>query len=248
MALNDEPTDKDRIFVSNDGDRSSFVFDEKVVKVFPDMISRSVPGYELIVPMIGLLARRYAQADSNIYDLGCSLGASTLAMRSAVNAKDVNIIAVDNSSAMIQQCRVNLDAHDDHIPVELREEDVRDTLFTNASVVAMNFTLQFIDTADRLNLLSRIAKGLNPGGILILSEKVSFEDPESMRDQVEWHLDFKRAKGYSDLEIARKRTALENVLEPETFEHHEERLRKAGFSRVERWFQCFNFQSFVALK
>lgn len=212
------------------------------------MISRSVPGYELIVPMIGLLARRYAQPGTNIYDLGCSLGATTLAMRSAINTEDINIVAVDNSPAMIQQCRVNLDAHDGTTPVELREEDIRESQFENASVVAMNFTLQFIEPGDRLELLSRIARGLNPGGILVLSEKVNFESEESMRDQFDWHLDFKRAKGYSDLEIARKRTALENVLQAETFEHHKHRLVQAGFSRVERWFQCFNFQSFVALK
>lgn len=212
------------------------------------MISRSVPGYELIVPMIGLLARRYAQAGSNIYDLGCSLGATTLAMRRAIKSESTRIIAIDNSKAMIEECRIHLAEDDGTIPVELREEDIEQTIFQNASVVAMNFTLQFIQRGQRLELLRRIANGMNPGGILVLSEKVDFGNPDSSRDQANWHLDFKRAKGYSDLEIARKRTALENVLLTETFERHEERLIKAGFKRVERWFQCFNFQSFVALK
>lgn len=212
------------------------------------MIARSAPGYELIVPMIGLLARRYAQDKSNIYDLGCSLGATTLAMRHAVKAKGVQIIAVDNSSAMLCKCSENLAADPGTIPVELREEDVRDTIFENASIVALNFTLQFIDPPDRLGLLSRIAKGMNRKGILILSEKVCFNNPVSQQDQADWHHDFKRAKGYSDLEIAAKRTALENVLQPDTQEQHFERLARAGFSRVEQWFQCFSFQSFVAFK
>jgi tRNA (cmo5U34)-methyltransferase len=212
------------------------------------MIARSAPGYELMVPMIGLLARRYAQSGSNIYDLGCSLGATTLAIRTASKAEDLHIIAVDNSEAMVSQCRENLHPCDGPVPVELRLQDIRETEFSNASVVALNLTLQFIEPRDRLALLTRIARGMNPGGILVLSEKVRFEDARSQRDQADWHHDFKRAKGYSDLEIARKRSALENVLQADTEEQHFQRLQEAGFSRVERWFQCFSFQSFVAFR
>jgi tRNA (cmo5U34)-methyltransferase len=212
------------------------------------MIARSAPGYELMVPMIGLLARRYAQPDSNIYDLGCSLGATTLAIRDATKAQGICIIAVDNSPAMVKQCRENLDQYQGPVSVELREEDIRDTVFKNASVVALNLTLQFVSPADRLGLLKKIADGMTADGILILSEKVRFTDPRSQQDQADWHHDFKRAKGYSDLEISRKRTALENVLEPDTADQHTQRLLDAGFIRVERWFQCFSFQSFVAFR
>ena len=71
----------DDIYASPLGQSGSFVFDQNVARVFPDMIKRSVPGYQTIVAMTGLLAGRYAQAGSQLYDLGCSLGASTLAMR-----------------------------------------------------------------------------------------------------------------------------------------------------------------------
>lgn len=212
------------------------------------MIARSAPGYELMVPMIGLLARRYAQAGSNVYDLGCSLGATTLAMRDAAKAADIRIIAVDNSASMVSQCRENLRQYEGPVLVDVREEDIRDTVIENASVVAMNLTLQFISPADRLDLLKQISQGMNRDGIFILSEKVRFQDKNSQQDQANWHHDFKRARGYSDLEISRKRTALENVLEPDTAEQHTERLLEAGFNRVERWFQCFSFQSFVAFR
>jgi tRNA (cmo5U34)-methyltransferase len=99
-----------------------------------------------------------------------------------------------------------------------------------------------------LPLLARVARSVKEGGVLILSEKVCFEDARSQQDQLDWHHDFKRARGYSDLEIARKRTALENVLEPDTAGQHAERLVRAGFNHVERWFQCFSFQSFIAFK
>ena len=248
MALDRQDSKKDTLFASGDEPGTAFVFDERVVQVFPDMIARSAPGYELMVPMIGLLARRYGQEESNIYDLGCSLGATTLAIRDAVRARNVRIIAVDNSPAMVRQCRENMERYQGPVTVDVRQEDIRDTRFENASVVALNLTLQFIDRKDRLPLLQRIAGGMNPGAALVLSEKVRFENARSQQDQADWHHDFKRARGYSDLEIARKRTALENVLQPDTEQIHQQRLLEAGFSRVERWFQCFSFQSFVAFR
>ena len=74
-----------------------FEFDERVASVFPDMIRRSVPGYDTVIPLLGLLAGQYAQPASNIYDLGCSLGAATLSMRRRIPHADCKIIAVDNA-------------------------------------------------------------------------------------------------------------------------------------------------------
>ena len=62
------------------------------------------------------------------------------------------------------------------------------------------------------------------------------------------HHSFKRANEYSDLEIAQKRTSLENTLIPEYLQTHLDRLKRVGFSVATCWFQCFNFASFIALK
>jgi tRNA (cmo5U34)-methyltransferase len=62
------------------------------------------------------------------------------------------------------------------------------------------------------------------------------------------HHAFKRANGYSELEVSQKRTALENVLVPETLDTHRARLREAGFGAVDAWFQCFNFASLLAFR
>jgi tRNA (cmo5U34)-methyltransferase len=241
-------SDKDTIFDEQIIDPGDFVFNKRVVRVFPDMIRRSVPGYGLIIPMTGLLARRYAQAGSNIYDLGCSLGAASLAMGKAVSAEDVNIIAVDNSPHMISRLKQVLAEQDAGVPIELVQQDFMETKLSDASVVVLNFTLQFVSLADRLPLLRRIAANLRPGGVLILSEKLHFEDPLEQQRQTQWHHDFKRAQGYSELEIARKRDALENVLEPETEAQHRSRLSLAGFNEVFRWYQGFSFGSFIAFK
>lgn len=242
-------SDADDIFANSAGQQltGQFTFDSAVARVFPDMIKRSVPGYAETVAMSGVIAGEYARDNTNLYDLGCSLGAVTLAMRHGVKAEGCKIIGIDNSAAMIEQAGHYLALDDGNVDVELLCADITAQKIDNASVVALNYVLQFIAQEQRLDLLSQIAKGLNTGGALILSEKISFDDDEQVL-QDKLHLDFKRANGYSELEIAQKRSAIENVLIPETENAHIERLKQAGFSRVVRWYQCFNFVSYLAIK
>lgn len=239
---------KDHLFAAPLAQLGDFCFDEQVVEVFPDMIQRSVPGYSNILSAIGMMTERFAQPGSRLYDLGCSLGAATLMMRRHLRFEDCRIIAVDNSAAMIERCRSHLNAFKSTTPVELIEGDVCDIGIEDASVVVLNFTLQFIDPSQRLALLRRIYQGLRPGGLLILSEKFKFEDEPVSDLIIDLHLDFKRANGYSELEISQKRTLLENVLRADTVASHKTRLHQAGFTHADLWFQCFNFGSLVAIK
>ncbi|TRX00653.1 carboxy-S-adenosyl-L-methionine synthase CmoA [Candidatus Methylobacter oryzae] len=239
---------KDSLYASPIGEVGAFKFDETVVNVFPDMIQRSVPGYSAIISAIGLLAGRFAREHSVCYDLGCSLGAATLAMRHQIEAENCRIIAVDNSEAMLSRFQQTLQQDQAQVAVDVQCADIRDVAIENASVVVLNFTLQFIPLEDRLALLQKIYRGLLPGGILILSEKLKFDDERQQELQTQMHHAFKKAQGYSDLEISQKRTALENVLIPETFAQHQHRLREVGFSSAEVWFQYFNFASIIALK
>ncbi len=225
-----------------------FRFDDSVARVFPDMIKRSVPGYSTIVAMTGMLAGRFASEGSNLYDLGCSLGASALAMRQNLQSPRCRIIAVDNSAAMLERCRATMDAEPRATAVELVCADLCEVPIENASVVVLNFTLQFVPPERRDDVISRIYAGLRPGGVMLLSEKVTFNDPPLDALNIALHEQFKAANGYSELEIASKRSALEDVLLPETLHAHKTRIGAAGFSSCDVWFQCFNFASLIALK
>jgi tRNA (cmo5U34)-methyltransferase len=239
----------DKLFANSSGEElaGQFTFDSAVARVFPDMIRRSVPGYAETVAMSGVIAGEYARNNTNLYDLGCSLGAVTLAMRHGVKANNCKIIGIDSSSAMIEQAEHYIALDEGSVDVELLCADITVQAIENASVVALNYVLQFIAQHQRLDLLTQIAQGLNVGGALILSEKICFDDEEQpLQDKL--HLDFKRANGYSELEIAQKRSAIENVLIPETESAHVARLKQAGFSQVIRWYQCFNFVSYLAIK
>ena len=237
----------DNIYANPRASISSFKFDDKVAAVFADMIARSVPGYGLTLDMIGVIASRYGKSNSQSYDLGCSLGASTLAMRHNV-ADSCKIIAIDNSTAMVEKCQQFVTQDSANAVVDVRCDDICNVAIENASLVAMNFTLQFIEADKRADLLAKIYHGLNTGGAFILSEKIVATDSGAQETLTNLHHDFKRAMGYSDLEIAQKRSAIENVLVPNTINSHRENLHAAGFSQVYLWFQCFNFVSLIAIK
>ncbi len=239
---------KDNIYHQHQAKVADFSFDDRVVKVFPDMIQRSVPGYALVLELAGLLARQKVSAGSQVYDLGCSLGASTLAVRRNILHEDCRIISVDNSAAMVERCGEVLARDNSRVLVELIESDVLDVAISNASMVMLNFTLQFIKPAQRLSLLQTIYEGLLPGGVLLLAEKLQFDNPEDNQLLVDWHHEFKRSQGYSDLEIAQKRQALEKVMLIDSAEAHQQRLHQAGFSRVIPCFQALNFAAMLAVK
>jgi len=241
-------SDRDMLFSAPIDKLGDWTFDERVAEVFPDMIQRSVPGYSNIISMIGMLAERFVQPNSQVYDLGCSLGAATLSVRRNIRHEGCKIIAVDNSPAMVDRCRRHLDAFKAQTVVEVIEDDIRNVVINNASLVVLNFTLQFLVPEDRQRLLNTIWEGLNPGGALVLSEKFSFEDQDVGELLFNMHHDFKRANGYSELEISQKRSMLENVMLTDTVATHKARLKQAGFEHAELWFQCFNFGSLVAVK
>lgn len=241
---------RDEIYTSGSGRTGPFEFDEAVARVFPDMLRRSVPGYADTLRAIGDLARRYVRPDTQCYDLGCSLGAATLAIQKNVRAAGCRIVAIDNAPAMIERCRsvVAAEADPQGPAVDVVEADVRTTAIENASMAVMNYTLQFLPVEERAGMLRRIAEGLHAGGVLVLSEKVVDPDPAIQELLVALHHDFKRRHAYSDLEISRKRAALENVLVPETVAVHRERLREAGFRGSGVWLRRFNFVSIVAFR
>ena len=226
---------------------TDFRFDDQVADVFPDMISRSVPGYQDILHSIEQLSAMYAKPEQRIYDLGCSLGAASLA---AAHGSRYNneIHAIDNSSAMLARCARYIRQFSHSERISLFENDITEIPIENACMVIMNFTLQFIAPQHRDALIAKIYNGLNEGGILILSEKIKAPTPLANDLLIELHHEFKRENGYSELEISQKRAALENIMQLNTFEEHNTRLEQAGCASVAMYYKRFNFCSMVAIK
>ncbi len=225
---------RDQLFNSADSP-SHFSFNEAVAAVFPDMIQRSVPGYDFCLSQIEQLAAFYTQQDSCIYDLGCSLGTITLALRSGVirsgYSDSITIHAVDSSKAMIDRASAHIAAFTPMVDISLHCDDILNFPIKNASLVVLAYTLQFIEPNKRIHLLKRIYDGLLSNGLLVLIDKVHEVNPEINGIFTELHHEFKRSNGYSELEISRKRQALENFLITESIDAHESRFLSVGFSK-----------------
>jgi tRNA (cmo5U34)-methyltransferase len=242
---------EDTIYSDKDGDEP-FRFSDEVARVFPDMLRRSIPGYTASLEAIGSLAARYVRPGTNCYDLGCSLGAASIAMRQGIRSAGCRIIAVDNAPAMVSRCREIVAEESARNPdgtrIEVHEDDILEIPLSNASMIVLNYTLQFLPVAVRDRMIARIHAGLMGGGLLVLSEKVVDPDPEFEELLVELHHEHKRRNDYSALEISRKRTALENVLIPETVAEHRDRLLRSGFRSAAVWLRNFNFVSIIAIR
>lgn len=239
---------KDKIFEDPLYNIVDFEFDNKVANVFEDMLKRSIPGYSSIIATVGMLTKLYSQPNSNYYDLGSSLGASALAMRRNVVHPNCRVIAVDNSEAMVNRSKDIIGMDNSPTPIDIFCDDIRNFKIENAAVVVLNYTLQFISPKNRDKIVQNIFNGMKNGGILILSEKIIFEDAELNERQISRYHNFKRLNGYSDIEISKKKEALENVLIPDSVETHKKRLLNSGFKTADVWHQTFNFISIVAEK
>lgn len=247
----------DTLFTTPLDKTARFSFDETVVACFPDMIRRSVPGYGQMLAMLPILARRHClfrQTDtagkrvSRIYDLGCSLGAVSFALADQFANDEIEIVAVDISKPMIDKAKSVLNEHYPKHQIEFVLADICQLPLQSCDMIVLNLTLQFLPPEQRLALLQKCHDALAEGGILILTEKTHLDDEQFDAWRVERYYDFKRANGYSELEISGKRNALENVLMTDTLEMHHHRLAQAGFERSLTWFMFLNFASIVAFK
>ncbi len=238
---------KDEIYKQPLQNIEDFSFDKAVSDAFDDMVDRSVPGYRTLIANIGPIAAYFLLPNTNCYDLGCSHGAASLSIFSCLPHDSITIHAIDNSSAMIEQCRQLVSqAGADCINTQLA--DINNANINNASIVVLNLTLQFLPLEQRYKLLEKIVAGMNPGGACILTEKIILKNNATEHLFQQLHTNFKSTNRYSQLEISQKRKAIENVLIRESLEDHQQRLTDVGFSNVTVWFQCLNFVSLIAVK
>lgn len=239
---------RDTLFSERREEIRDFDFGRDTAVVFDDMLVRSVPFYEEIQRMIGELAAEYAVPGTQLYDLGCATCNAFLQLDPTIPA-NVRFVGVDFSQEMLDQGREKLAGHQFKREYELIRADLNDDLeFTNASVAIMNLTLQFIRPVRRHRVMSQIAKGLQPGGCLLVVEKVLSKDSKINRSFIKFYYDFKQRNGYSQLEIAQKREALENVLIPYRLEENFELFLSSGFSFCDVFFKWYNFCGIIAVK
>jgi len=226
---------------------SDFKFDENVAEVFDNMLDRSIPHYREIIHLISEIIKIFSKPNAKIVDLGCSTGNTLIVLSEELKDSNYTFIGVDNSKAMIDKANKKCHGYKDK-NIEFVQEDITEFNLKSADVVILNYTLQFLRPILREKFLNKIHSELNTNGLLILNEKLVFDNPEINRKFIDIYYNFKQSKGYSRLEIAKKREALENVLIPFTPTENKTLLTNAGFKNITTFFQWFNFAGFLAIK
>ena len=239
---------KDSIFKVSNFNDLTFSFNEEVTEVFEDMIDRSVPGYTSSLRLIENLSQKYFIEGTHCYDLGCSLGASTISLIKAIGKREGRVFAIDNSPAMLAECEKKCSDLIKTGNVKFIKQDVNEAQIDKASVVVINFVLQFLNSKDRDGLLKKVFLGMKQGALLILSEKIHFDNKFRNQTVDNLHHQFKSNNGYSKMEISRKRDALEGVLMTDLETLHWQRLESTGFKKIRKIMTNLNFMTLVAEK
>src|SRR3546814_654451 len=239
---------KDEVFNEVIKKPSDFKFGATVANAFDDMVERSVPYYNEIQRMIIEQVCEFAVPETNVYDLGCSTATTFLNLDPLIDER-IRFVGVDDSKDMLQKCEEKLKAAKLKRPYELKNADLhQDFVIENASAVVLCLTLQFVRPIYREKLIRRIYEGLNPEGVLVISEKILAEDSLFNRNLIKYYYDYNRRNHYSELEISQKREEIENVLIPYKLSKNIKMLMETGFSHTDELFKWYNFSGFVAIK
>ena len=225
-----------------------FDFNKRVVEVFDDMLDRSIPFYQDVIAATAQLLHIHLEQGDSVCDLGCATGTSLIKLARLLRDKKISYTGIDSSEAMLEKARLKAEYYSAEDTLSFYQEDITKIERPATGAFIMNYTLQFIRPLQRPPLIHRLYNNLKPGGILILSEKTIQPDKNLNRSYIDIYHRFKQQRGYSELEIARKREALENILIPFSSGENISLLENAGFHRVTTFFQWFNFSSMVAFK
>ncbi|MCP4341837.1 MAG: carboxy-S-adenosyl-L-methionine synthase CmoA [Desulfobulbaceae bacterium] len=225
-----------------------FDFNERVVEVFDDMLDRSIPFYQQVIDAQAELLDAYLEPEDRIYDLGCATGTTLLKFSRLLEDKRLQFVGIDNSAPMLDKARLKSELYSKQQSLSFSLEDITAFDHPGAGGIILNYTLQFIRPLQRESFLQRLFHNLRPGGIILISEKVINHDRRLNREYIDIYHRFKKNRGYSELEIAKKREALENVLIPFSIKENKTMFKNCGFISVETHFQWFNFASFIAIK
>lgn len=224
-------------------------FDEEVTGCFDEMLERSIPAYADMRDLVTRIGKNFVKPKTSIIDLGCSTGEAIAPfIRSHGCQNDYRLY--DVSEPMLEETRRRYESWIKEGVVNVESFDIRNGLpeHTDACLILSVLTLQFTPIEYRQKIISSIYKSLEPGGALILVEKVLGDNSGLDELFVGEYYKIKAENAYTQEQIAAKRKSLEGVLVPITAEWNEQMLRKAGFGSVDCFWRYLNFAGWLAVK
>ena len=204
-------------------------FNNDVAKTFVQHARKHIPDYDKVINLsVGLC--RPLPKDSKIVDIGCATGET---VRRLCNSGFRNVLGVDNSQAMLDQCDSEFGSYvlSNQFPSERGPFDV----------VICNWTMHFMQ--NKLEYLESIYNNLESSGFLILSEKTV----NSGIDLDLYHA-FKISQGVSYLEVKAKAQSLINSMFINDAGWYWSNLERMGFNRISIVNAAPCFTTFLAYK
>jgi tRNA (cmo5U34)-methyltransferase len=219
-----------------------WTFGSATAAVFDQHAVRSIPFYGACHALVVDLADHLVRRGGTCYDVGCSTGTLTLLLAERLAARDARVIGIDRESDMVARARARVGRLADIVLGEI--ETVR---FEPAAAIVAFYTLQFVPLPVRQQAVDRLRAALEPGGALIVFEKIRGATGREQAVQDELLRDWKVAQGFEEDEITAKAHSLRGVLVPQTSADNRTMLLRAGFSEVEPVFRWLGWEGVVAL-
>jgi tRNA (cmo5U34)-methyltransferase len=212
-----------------------WVFDEKVAARFTTEAEQHIPLYWETIDLSIETIKTAFSSNAKILEIGCATGNTLLAL---VAQGFQDVVGCDSSPAMLEQAHKNIQQNQ---LIKLIETSSFPQQVAPFDVVMCNWTLHFIK--EREQYLQNIFNGLNPQGLLILTEKNVQSDTMKML----YHK-FKLKQGLTIEQINQKDQTLQGVLVPYSLEQNLTMLKQTGFTNIEILNAAFGFVTFLAWK
>jgi tRNA (cmo5U34)-methyltransferase len=224
-------------------------FNQEVTNCFDEMLERSIPAYSDMRELVKRIGKRFVKRKTTIVDLGCSTGEAVQPFISAFGCQNQYKL-YDVSEPMLEACREKFKGWINEGFLTVESFDIRNGLPPKlvTSLVLSVLTLQFTPIEYRQKIIQSVYDGLEPGGALILVEKVLGNDYTLDSIMVDEYYRIKADNAYTQEQISAKRKSLEGVLVPITAHWNEEMLRDAGFRHIDCFWRHLNFAGWVAIK
>jgi len=224
-------------------------FDSSVTDAFDNMLSRSIPQYQIMRDACFALASKFMKDGTHVVDLGCSRGEALAQLIDKYGAHN-RYIGIEISEPMLQAARKRFEGLIACSVVDIKQHDLRKAGLpvVGASVILSILTVQFTPIEYRMRILRDVYNSLRSDGAFIFVEKVLGNTAEINDFEVEEYYKLKADNGYSQDQIERKRLSLEGVLVPVTARMNEEFLQAAGFTQVDCFWRWMNFAGWIAIK
>ena len=233
--------------------KEKWEFDKDVADCFSDMLSRSIPQYNVMRDLSSQLVVDMTNGNKNIniLDIGCSDGLMIQSMLEKFKGDGVRFTGVDISEPMLDKARARFEIvnQTSKNKVIVQNCDLRyDFPVNNYSAITSILSLQFIPIEYRQQILQEIYNNLVQGGVFIFVEKVLGNTADLNKIFVKNYYDLKEKNGYTKEQIERKRLSLEGVLVPVTSSWNEHLLQQAGFREIDVFWRYLNFVGYIAIK